>query len=96
MFVKEPGDYRRRFGIPEALGSCHTAVVDGCAIERHVPAREIHRLLAKRPRAAGLAVSAMPCGSHGMEAVVKASYDVLLIQGRGRYSSYARYAETQR
>jgi hypothetical protein len=27
--VPDPGVYRARFGIPRALGSCHTAVVEG-------------------------------------------------------------------
>ena len=54
-------------GIPDALGGCHTGVVEGYAIEGHVPAREIKRLLAERPVAAGLAVPGMPAGSPGME-----------------------------
>ena len=42
---------RKRLGMPEQLGSCHTALVGGYAIEGHVPAREVKRLLAERPRA---------------------------------------------
>jgi len=77
--------------MPEALGSCHTAVIDGYVVEGHVPAREIKRLLAERPRALGLAVPAMPRGSPGMEADVNDPYEVLLVQKDGRYSTYARY-----
>lgn len=58
---------RARLGIPMRLGSCHTALVDGYAIEGHVPAREIRRLLAERPGAVGLAVPGMPVGSPGMD-----------------------------
>ncbi len=47
---------RGRLGIPEKFGSCHTARVGGYAVEGHVPAREIHRLLKERPAAVGLAV----------------------------------------
>ena len=32
---------RRRLGMPIRYGSCHTALIDGYAIEGHVPAREI-------------------------------------------------------
>src|SRR4030065_2325296 len=46
---------RERAGISTALGSCHTALVDGYAIEGHVPAQDIKRLLKERPRATGLA-----------------------------------------
>jgi len=45
--VSNPEAYRARYGIPRALGACHTAVLEGYAIEGHVPAREIRRLLAE-------------------------------------------------
>lgn len=77
--------------MPDALASCHTAVIEGYVVEGHVPARELKRLLAERPRALGLAVPAMPRGSPGMEGDVTDPYDVLLVQRDGRYSTYARY-----
>jgi len=82
--------------MPDALGSCHTAIVEGYVIEGHVPAREIWRLLKERPKALGLAVPAMPRGSPGMEADVTDAYEVLLVHPDKRYSTYARYAGTQR
>ena len=90
--VKDPEAYRARFGIPNALGGCHTAVVEGYAIEGHVPAREIRRLLAERPAAQGLAVPGMPAGSPGMEQGGRRDrYEVLLFQRDGRHATYARY-----
>lgn len=90
--VQDPAVYRSRYGIPDALGSCHTALIDGYAIEGHVPAREIKRLLAERPKARGLAVPGMPAGSPGMEGSNrKEPFDVLLILPDGRYTVYARY-----
>lgn len=82
---------RARLGVPQALGSCHTARVGGYLVEGHVPARDIRRLLVERPSAAGLAVPGMPRGSPGMEADVKDAYDVLLFQLNGRYTVYQRY-----
>lgn len=96
VHVKEPGVERRRLGMPDALGSCHTAVVEGYVVEGHVPAREVQRLLRERPRALGLAVPAMPRGSPGMEADIKDPYEVLLVHTDKRYTTYARYAGTQR
>ena len=64
--MANPSAYRAKFGVPQALGSCHTAVIDGYAIEGHVPAREIKQLLAERPKAKGLAVPSMPLGSPAM------------------------------
>ncbi|MHB0948523.1 MAG: DUF411 domain-containing protein [Gemmatimonadaceae bacterium] len=54
-------------GVPDALWSCHTAEVGGYAIEGHVPADLIHRMLRERPAIAGLAVPGMPVGAPGME-----------------------------
>jgi hypothetical protein len=89
--VEDTSVERKRRGIPDALGGCHTAVVAGYAIEGHVPAREIRRLLAERPVAAGLAVPGMPQGSPGMESAKPQAYDVLLVDKSGRHSVYARY-----
>lgn len=63
---------KRAHGVPEALWSCHTALVGGYALEGHVPAADIVRLLRERPRvngapASGLAVPGMPAGAPGME-----------------------------
>jgi hypothetical protein len=84
---------RARLGIPVALGSCHTAEVAGYAIEGHVPAREIRRLLAERPDARGLAVPGMPIGSPGMEQGSRRdAYDVLLVRKDGTTAVFAAYA----
>jgi hypothetical protein len=66
-------------------------MVQGYAIEGHVPASEIKRLLAEKPKAKGLAVPAMPMGSPGMEGPRKDSYDVLLVHTNGRRSTYQHY-----
>jgi hypothetical protein len=76
---------RARLGIDMRFGSCHTAVVQGYVLEGHVPAREIGRLLAERPKALGLAVPGMPVGSPGMDGPEyggrRDPYDVLLLTG---------------
>jgi len=86
---------RARLGIAARYGSCHTALVGGYAIEGHVPASEIKRLLAERPNALGLAVPRMPVGSPGMDGEVyggrKDPYDVLLLARDGSASVYRSY-----
>jgi len=89
--VSNPALYRSRLGVPHALGACHTAVIEGYAIEGHVPVREIRRLLKERPKAIGLAVPGMPAGSPGMEGPRSEPYDVLLILPDGTSKVYARY-----
>ena len=65
--VDNVNDYKRKAHLPYSLGSCHTAFVDGYAIEGHVPASDIKRLLTEKPDIRGLAVPGMPVGSPGME-----------------------------
>jgi hypothetical protein len=83
--------FRRQFGVPNELRACHTATVEGYAIEGHVPADNIKRLLAERPQARGLAVPGMPIGSPGMEGAHSEPYEVLLILPDGRHRTYATH-----
>lgn len=90
--VAEPAVMRERLGMPNRFGSCHTATVDGYVLEGHVPADEVKRLLAARPKALGLAVPSMPPGSPGMEVGERRDpYRVLLIDREGHESTYASY-----
>lgn len=91
--VRDASVSRAKFGVPAELGSCHTAVVGGYAVEGHVPAREIKRLLAERPKAKGLAVPGMPHGSPGMEGPRGDAYEVLLFQADGRARVYQKYGK---
>lgn len=91
--VGDASAYRAKFGVPDQLGSCHTATVGGYAIEGHVPAREIRRLLLEKPKAKGLAVPAMPMGSPGMEGPRSDAYEVLLFQANGKYALYQKYGK---
>jgi hypothetical protein len=89
--VANPSDYRKKFGMPDALGSCHTGLIQGYALEGHVPANDIKRLLAEKPKAIGLSVPAMPLDSPGMEGPRKDPYDVLLVKADGKYAVYRHY-----
>src|SRR5690606_18049238 len=91
LAVEDTGVERHKHGIPDALGGCHTGVVNGYVIEGHVPAHEIKRLLTQRPDAKGFAVPGMPAESPGMESANTQAYDVLLADQQGLNSVYARY-----
>lgn len=83
---------RAKAGIGRAYASCHTGLIDGYAIEGHVPVREIERLLKERPNAIGLAVPGMVVGSPGMEQGSRVDpYSVLLLHRDGGSSTYAKY-----
>ncbi|MDP9912688.1 hypothetical protein J2W27_004814 [Variovorax boronicumulans] len=89
------GPARERLGIPVKLGSCHTGRVGGYAIEGHVPAREMQRLLKEKPKAIGLAVPGMPIGSPGMDGPAygnqRDAYDVLLVLADGSTRVFQSY-----
>lgn len=69
---------KKMAGVPESLRSCHTALVGGYVVEGHVPAGDVARLLAQRPKANGIAVPGMPIGSPGMEGHVTERYQVMM------------------
>ena len=81
---------RRRYGVPGALASCHTALVGGYAIEGHVPAADIKRLLRERPKVIGLSVPGMVAGSPGMEQGTAQPYETLAFDANG-YRTFARH-----
>lgn len=83
-------------GMPDALASCHTGLIDGYLIEGHVPAGDVIRLLAERPTAIGLAVPGMPLGSPGMETPQghKDPYDTLLVLRSGASRVFARHNQS--
>ena len=85
---------KQRLGIRPELSSCHTAIVGDYAIEGHVPASDIERLLREGPRVAGLAVPGMPLGSPGMEMPDPSRhqrYDVLAFDLEGTTEVWATH-----
>ncbi len=90
--VADTATARRRLGMPERLGSCHTATVGRYVLEGHVPATDVKRLLEARPNALGLAVPGMPPAAPGMDTGgSKLPYQVLLVDASGHASVYASH-----
>ena len=81
-------------GVPAALHSCHTAIIQGVVVEGHVPPEDIKRLIASRRRdVKGLAVPGMPAGSPGMDVghSHRQRYQVFAFDGAGRRSVFATH-----
>lgn len=94
--VNNTDSFRAALGMPQNYGSCHSARVGGYAVEGHVPAADIKKLLTEKPEGVvGLSVPAMPMGSPGMEhpdyPSKRAEYDVLLVSKQGDVSSFTHY-----
>jgi len=96
--VRNTAPYRQKYGVPETLQSCHTAVVENYVVEGHVPAREIKRIVKERPAVTGLAVPGMPLGSPGMEPPKSSrrdAYSVVLIAPGAKTSVYQAYPASE-
>jgi hypothetical protein len=72
----------------------NTAIVDGVAIEGHVPAQDIKRLLANRGDIRLLTVPAMPSGTPGMDTpgAPKDDFRVYSISEDDRVDVYQTYS----
>ena len=83
---------KKRLGIPDGVMSCHTTKAGNYVVEGHVPAADIKRLLAQKPKAHGIAVAGMPVGSPGMDfGNQRQPYATMLIGLDGKTSVYARH-----
>ena len=79
-------------GVSNDLASCHTAMVGGYAVEGHVPAADIQRMLNEKPAIAGIAVPGMPVGSPGMEqGGYKEPFDTIAFTKDGKKTVFARH-----
>lgn len=93
VVTHEVGDVtpiRSKHGVPDALASCHTALVGGYVIEGHVPAEDIKRLLREKSKVRGLSVPGMVVGSPGMEQGPPQPYATIAFDER-RSSVFARH-----
>jgi hypothetical protein len=69
---------KKRYAVSAELASCHTALINGYVVEGHVPAADIKKLLAEKPKVLGISVPGMPMGTPGMEMGSNAdAYEVL-------------------
>ncbi len=82
---------QKRVGVPQQIGSCHTAVAGDYWVEGHVPADLVQRLLTESPPdIRGIAVPGMPAGSPGMEGPKPVQYNVIAYDTGGKLSVYAK------
>lgn len=83
-------EIKRTMNVPQALQSCHTAVVGAYVVEGHVPADLIKKALKEKPAIAGLAVPGMVTGSPGMEGGTPQHYDIVAWDRTGKTHVYAK------
>lgn len=89
--IEDMDPVKKQAGIPDDLESCHTAFIGGYVVEGHVPAENIHKILAERPRIRGLAVPGMPSSAPGMDGPDPEPYAVYSFDAQGTAKVYALY-----
>jgi hypothetical protein len=89
--LEDVAPIKKKYAVPDALASCHTAIVTGgYIIEGHVPADLVDKLVTQAPKdVIGLAVPGMVQGSPGMEGGTTEKYDVVSFDKMGKTKVYA-------
>ena len=64
--VAEMAPIHARYGVPPAMQSCHTAIVNNYVVEGHVPIGAIRKLVVGGKKIKGIALPGMPASSPGM------------------------------
>lgn len=83
---------KRQHHVPDALASCHTALVGGYVVEGHVPAADVRRLLAQKPKGiVGLTIPGMPASAPGMDMKPFKPYTVLSFDAAGKTAVFAEH-----
>ena len=95
VIVSDVNQYKKQMAIPPQAASCHTALVNGVAIEGHVPAQDIKRLLEEKSDIRLLTVPAMPSGTPGMDTAgsPKQAFKVYSIDRDNQIGIYNEYTD---
>jgi len=85
--------YKIKAKLGAGLGSCHTAFVGDYAVEGHVPASDVKRMLAQRPDISGLTAPGMPMSSPGMapKGSKPSGYDVISFKDGAAVGVFTKY-----
>ncbi len=85
--------YKVKAKLGAGLGSCHTAFVGDYAVEGHVPASDVKRMLTEKPDISGLTAPGMPMNSPGMapKGSKPSGYDVLSFKDGEAVGVFTKY-----
>ncbi len=91
------GPIKAQHKIPGALQSCHTTLVGGYVVEGHVPASDVTRLLAEKPKGIiGLTIPGMPASAPGMDMIPFRPFTVLTFDANGKTTVFAQHNKAGR
>lgn len=81
----------QKYGIPERLEGCHTAIVKGYVVEGLVPAQFVQQMLKEGRPIKGIALPGMPMGAPGMPGHKPKPLDVYLLGPNTPPTVYASF-----
>lgn len=70
----------QKYGVPERLEGCHTAVAEGYVFEGLIPAPYIKQVIQERRPIKGLSVPGMPVGAPGMPGAKRGPINVYYLE----------------
>jgi len=88
--VQDASEMKTRYGIPNELQSCHTAIIEGYFVEGHMPVEAINKMLSEKPDIAGIALPGMPLGSPGMTGSKQGEFVIYAVNHDGSYYEFMR------
>ena len=74
---------KKHYGMSH-IASCHTALVNGYAVEGHVPVSAIRKLLKDKPDIVGISAPGMPKNSPGMGEMKKGTLTIYAVPKEGK------------
>lgn len=87
----EMASIKQKYGVPEKLEGCHTAIIRGYVVEGLVPAQYVQRLLKEHPNIVGLALPGMPTGAPGMPGAKSEPLTVFVLDGSHEPKVFATF-----
>ena len=82
---------QQKYGVPERLEGCHTALIGGYVFEGLVPAEDIKQVIADHRPIKGLSVPGMPFGAPGMPGPKAAPINVYYLDASSPPRIFATY-----
>ena len=81
----------RKYGVPERLEGCHTAVIGSYVFEGLIPAEYIKRVVDEHRPIKGLSVPGMPVGAPGMPGAKKGPINVYYLDDSSSPKIFATF-----
>ena len=82
---------KKKYGVPEKLEGCHTAIIDRYVFEGLIPAEYVRRVLNEHKPINGIALPGMPGGVPGMPGEKRGLLTIYYISGQAKPALYTTF-----